>query len=337
MVWVRVAPVSHELSIAALKKYARSGLYGSIVRKHLSWLLDRCGRYEAHFQAPEILLAPSYITVEDRQVLGKLYKYAEFDYADEQRALSKYNICPYCGLQKSVTIDHYLPQNTQDFPHLSFFSLNLIPACTTCQGKKKAFWSASGVWTVSGNTKRRYRLVRAKRRKAYVRESRNDRLSRSKRVRITNTSRILHPYLDHEIDLSRLSVTFSFDPRHGPTNFGISYSRAARSKESKLIKSHLEKLAVIENMHSSLRLEWDSLGAYLFNLLNPGASFDEVKNAIRALAHKDVAKHGPMSLEHKFLSALATNSEAIECLRETYLLPVVRKLSNKLKASARKK
>ncbi|WP_454737249.1 HNH endonuclease [Cupriavidus necator] len=41
------------------------------------------------------------------------------------------NSCPYCGLQKNVTADHYLPK--EHFPQYAVFSRNLVPSCSDCQ------------------------------------------------------------------------------------------------------------------------------------------------------------------------------------------------------------
>jgi 5-methylcytosine-specific restriction endonuclease McrA len=43
--------------------------------------------------------------------------------------------CLYCGIDKSDTWDHYLPQEM--FPELSVHPLNLVPCCSTCNSHKR--------------------------------------------------------------------------------------------------------------------------------------------------------------------------------------------------------
>jgi hypothetical protein len=49
---------------------------------------------------------------------------------------SSLNICPLCGVGVVSTLDHHLPK--AHFPLLSVVPRNLVPACTWCQGKKRA-------------------------------------------------------------------------------------------------------------------------------------------------------------------------------------------------------
>ncbi len=45
-------------------------------------------------------------------------------------------ICPYCSTPESpFHVDHYLPRS--DYPEFSVFTLNLIPACATCNSRYK--------------------------------------------------------------------------------------------------------------------------------------------------------------------------------------------------------
>lgn len=50
--------------------------------------------------------------------------------------------CPYCGLDKSRTIDHYLPKS--EFPEFSIYPSNLIPCCGHCNLKKSDNWLEAG-------------------------------------------------------------------------------------------------------------------------------------------------------------------------------------------------
>lgn len=46
--------------------------------------------------------------------------------------------CPYCGITLPNTHDHYLPASK--FPELAVHGLNLVPCCSTCNGKKGDRW-----------------------------------------------------------------------------------------------------------------------------------------------------------------------------------------------------
>nr|WP_326188467.1 hypothetical protein [Exiguobacterium indicum] len=56
----------------------------------------------------------------------------------ENQSLEHREHCPYCGLDKPRTIDHYLPKDI--FPEFSIFPLNLIPCCNYCNQKKGEVW-----------------------------------------------------------------------------------------------------------------------------------------------------------------------------------------------------
>lgn len=46
--------------------------------------------------------------------------------------------CPYCNIEYSVQVEHYIPK--EDFSEFSFLIQNLIPSCSTCNGKKWTKW-----------------------------------------------------------------------------------------------------------------------------------------------------------------------------------------------------
>lgn len=46
--------------------------------------------------------------------------------------------CPYCGLTKPNSFDHYLPK--ESFPEFSITPLNLVSCCTTCNSSKGEKW-----------------------------------------------------------------------------------------------------------------------------------------------------------------------------------------------------
>ncbi|MGX9219300.1 HNH endonuclease [Massilia varians] len=56
-----------------------------------------------------------------------------------ERGKEKLGCCPYCGLPGNITLDHYLPRDLKLFPHYSAYEMNLVPACFSCQLKKRNF------------------------------------------------------------------------------------------------------------------------------------------------------------------------------------------------------
>jgi hypothetical protein len=52
------------------------------------------------------------------------------------------HVCPYCLIFPRTTYDHYIPEGA--YPEYSVLYKNLIPCCTTCNGKKLAFWRVNG-------------------------------------------------------------------------------------------------------------------------------------------------------------------------------------------------
>ena len=51
-------------------------------------------------------------------------------------------ICQYCDITASRSIDHYLPQG--EFEEFAVFSLNLVPACKDCNNLKLERWLKNG-------------------------------------------------------------------------------------------------------------------------------------------------------------------------------------------------
>jgi 5-methylcytosine-specific restriction endonuclease McrA len=43
--------------------------------------------------------------------------------------------CPFCGINESSTLDHYLPK--EKYPEFSVFPMNLVPSCAICNTRKR--------------------------------------------------------------------------------------------------------------------------------------------------------------------------------------------------------
>ena len=59
------------------------------------------------------------------------------DYKIQIKALENKK-CPYCYLEYSSQVEHYLPKD--EFPEFSFMIDNLLPCCWTCNNKKWGKW-----------------------------------------------------------------------------------------------------------------------------------------------------------------------------------------------------
>jgi hypothetical protein len=75
--------------------------------------------------------------------------------------------CPLCGSLATGSVDHYLPRSI--FPEFSIYSLNLIPACSSCNSEEKG----------------------------------------ATYIGVKSPARIIHPYFDKLADKPILSVSFT--------------------------------------------------------------------------------------------------------------------------------
>ena len=202
--------VAHSVSEVAreLHGYARSGTHAVVVSKYLGWLIDTCSRYRNEFQfASPRLKKHRNLTKDHSSILASLYTSRLIGRQDELRRIGKAGACFYCGRTKGVTLDHYLPQDANLYPHLSYYIPNLVPACGSCQGTKGTF---------SPTLNHRHPIYEkgspTRKRRAFLASRRPQR----KIFRPINTSRLIHPHFDRCIDPSKISIEFSFDNAAGP-------------------------------------------------------------------------------------------------------------------------
>lgn len=110
-------------------------------------------RYDEYFSVKERLenIGLSNISVkEDKDALISCYSRSKEGYLEGEvvaKIISVQQIqhkqkCPYCGMDKPRTIDHYLPKS--DFPEFAIYPPNLIPCCGYCNMKKKVNWIDNG-------------------------------------------------------------------------------------------------------------------------------------------------------------------------------------------------
>lgn len=299
------------ISINSLKNYCVEGKYRDLVEPSFAELSLLFQLYKSSFQAPiPTLLLPSTVSEVQRKVFFNLYSSSRFPEISTLRGVESWNICPYCGLRNSVTLDHYLPRRLEDFPHFSQFLLNLIPACGDCQQKKGAY-SPSQV---------------ARRKFWYKRRNGNGGLRRifaackkqtRRWTRIGNCNRIIHPYLDFDFDFQRIELNFDFNSIVGPYNFRLSYKSRSRSLQHQLFVFHSAKLALNERLTDPLRKEWATFERYLRALgHNAGSTPEKIRESILALGERSYEKLGEFSMERKFVTAIANRHECIDYLKQ---------------------
>ena len=98
---------------------------------------DIAARYQAyranHGNPWTIALDATFVPL--RPSLHHLYNYPPraLEFIDSLRA-SVEGACPVCGRDNVGTLDHYLPK--ADYSEYSFFSLNLVPACSRCNNAR---------------------------------------------------------------------------------------------------------------------------------------------------------------------------------------------------------
>jgi len=137
--------------------------------------------------------------------------------------------CPYCGLQKNVTTDHYLPK--QHFPQYAALSSNLVPACTDCQMN-----GAKGEWFPGASEKKEGRPMR-------------------RPVR-GFLERLLHPYFDKFLRSRVLRIDFI----PAETLLDISLSSISNDKRIRaLVNFHIGKLNIQRAATSAVRAYWSGL------------------------------------------------------------------------------
>lgn len=91
-------------------------------------------------------LRPLTLTLDEQKALQHAYESDTKPLQDlYERLLSPIdvNLCPYCGIGETTTLDHYLPRDA--FKEYAVFSKNLVPCCGPCNETKGAkYLDASG-------------------------------------------------------------------------------------------------------------------------------------------------------------------------------------------------
>lgn len=79
------------------------------------------------------------LTNTEKEELKSLYSYTKIPIKNLRNKVLTENgyqneFCPLCGVNLANTMDHFIPQ--ESYPLFAVHPLNLIPCCTTCNGRK---------------------------------------------------------------------------------------------------------------------------------------------------------------------------------------------------------
>jgi hypothetical protein len=130
---------------------AKTGDRGVYLTKHRDELEKLFASYEKEFSANNL----ESIQNTAINLKGKLARLSLHCYNSSTGALAKLkqeitdnqeshlnHYCPYCGVGAGKQFDHYIPKTK--FPEYAIHALNLIPCCSTCNGKKSETWLVAG-------------------------------------------------------------------------------------------------------------------------------------------------------------------------------------------------
>lgn len=228
--------------------------------------------YGRFFQRPRSLLSTKL-----RSLAGFLYelydsKAGPFKYIRELRDYEKFGACAYCGLPKNITVDHYLPRDRSAFPHLSFLSLNLVPACSDCQGSKLNFYPQKPNRLTPAKASRKQlclelhskaaaRIQKARRTNAQpapsLRMPGPTPLRPQKPSRIEETRRFIHPYFDGFLRRAIFDVALAWS-RGKPEIANFLWKPHLSSAQRALVVFHLRKMKVRDRSRGIIRRRYDA-------------------------------------------------------------------------------
>lgn len=280
--------------------------------------------YPHLFEKPRWLLRARLRPIAD--FLHDLYdsKAAPFRYIGELRDYERFPACPYCGLPKNITVDHYLPRKHQAFPHLSFLSLNLVPACSDCQGAKGSFYPDK-LATPAKASRSMLRQQRCKNEKVRIEKARRAKASPAPSVRgfeatplrpdkvvgVHETRRIIHPYLDEFLNKSVFDVALAWSG--GMPEIGrILWKRHLTGAQRALVTFHMGKLQVKDRSRGILRNKYR---AFVKALVGKSLSYADVVERLKfRLDTVPEETRLANSIEAKYLEAMLRDRAAIEQL-----------------------
>lgn len=268
-----------------------------------------------------------------------------FRYIAELRDYERLGACPYCGLSKNITVDHYLPRKHKAFPHLSFLSLNLVPACSDCQGSKGSFYPLKR----GTPAKARRSLVRLglyEKEKAGIKKARRAKapsppalrvfqatpLRPNKAVRVLETRRIIHPYLDEFLHDGVFDVSLAWSG--GRPEIGrFLWKRHLTDAQRALVLFHVGKMKVKDRSRGIVRrLHKAFEKAIAGKSLNRNEVLDRLKFKLDTVNEETGLAN---SIEAKYLEALLGDPAAINRLVAASSVPKPQPLTHVSTAARR--
>lgn len=321
----------------------------------LSGLKSYFFRYGHSFQTPRRLLASGRLRARAlTEFLYGLYdsKSVQFRYIDELSEIEDLGVCLYCGLQKNITVDHYLPRKLKAFPHYSFLSLNLVPACSSCQSSKGSFYPSGKQPSSRTPAKGRRRAMTLRMHRdeltvAIRRPARSDDSAPTARlrsivakqrmmtVRIRETRRIIHPYLDRFLRGPAFDLDLEWS-EGVPKIERFLWRPHITSAQGALLAFHLDLLEVkdrsrghLRRMHLALAesatehaLDQHGIEKYVELLISNAEKKAGVANSIEAGYYKALRRDESRLAS---LAALSHHGKPQRLVPEATAVPVVKK------------
>lgn len=221
--------------LAAVQTYiSEQGIGWQDIQRVFARVAKAFAQYSEGYAEPgRLLLRGS--DLQFAQAMYRLYdsRASYLRYKNAPRKPGYVGCCPYCGIKGSMTVDHYLPRNRDAFPHFSVLSANLVPACSTCQGHKLAYYAP-----VTGRVVRNWRQQGSS-------TGSTEQLHRPYRFR-TSEKRILHPYFDRCLARQVLIAHIEMGARGTPSLVSITPRLNLTRSTRRSIEFHLERLRVVE-------------------------------------------------------------------------------------------
>ena len=114
------------------------------------YIFKRYDEYDDNKECLERVNLSNITNSEEKEALLSCYSRKKNSYFEgsvvkkilEIQSSQHKNKCPYCLIDKPRTIDHYLPKD--NYPEFAVFPINLIPCCSSCNGKKGELWIENG-------------------------------------------------------------------------------------------------------------------------------------------------------------------------------------------------
>ncbi|WP_062365464.1 HNH endonuclease [Variovorax paradoxus] len=296
-------------------------------------LIEPFLNYVEFFQTPRRLFVSKLRGFTD--FLHDLYdsKAGPFNYIKDLRDYGRFGACPYCGLPKNITVDHYLPRTPKAFPHLSFLSLNLVPACSDCQGSKSNFYPGKLTRVTPAKASRtKSRLQLCSKEEARVKEARRSNAPPAPSLRIPGstplrpakagsvleTRRLIHPYLDGFLRRSVFDVNLDW-LRDRPEIRSFSWRPQLTSAQRALVAFHLRKLKVKDRSGGIIKRRYKALAkAIAGKNLDHDQVVDKLQFRLRTVQEEAGIAN---SIEAKYLEAMLRDPVNVDRLVAESVVP----------------